>query len=64
MALTQEMLCGKCQIPLKPGHVDFNYMGFAFSADVPRCPKCGYVYISEELAKGRIRDVEMALEDK
>ena len=28
------------------------------------CPRCGQVYVTEELARGRIRDVEMSFEDK
>lgn len=64
MSEKKKMLCGKCGVPLEESLVDFNYMGYAFSAEVPRCPECGFVYISEELAMGRIRDVEMALEVK
>jgi hypothetical protein len=30
----------------------------------PHAPKCGQVYISEELTKGRMAEVEMNLEDK
>jgi hypothetical protein len=29
-----------------------------------RCPVCGLAYVSEELARGRMREVEKALEDK
>ena len=59
-----KLICAKCRVPLEEGLVDFNYMGYAFSAEVPRCPQCGYVYISEELAAGKIRDVEASLEIK
>jgi hypothetical protein len=29
-----------------------------------RCPDCGLPYVPEPLARGRMRIVEMALEDK
>lgn len=32
--------------------------------DLPRCPKCGLVLITEELARGKMLEVEKALEDK
>jgi hypothetical protein len=39
-------------------------MGYHFNATLPRCPVCGLVYIDEELATGKIAQVEMQLEDK
>ena len=44
--------------------MDFEYLGHTFFADAPRCPVCGQVYLSEELVKGRVAEVEMQLEDK
>jgi hypothetical protein len=43
---------------------DFTYLGHSFFTEVPRCPECGQVFISEELVKNRISEVEMQLEDK
>lgn len=60
----KKLLCHACGVELVEGKADFHYMGHAFVADVPRCPKCGYVYVSEALADGRIKDVEAALEEK
>jgi transposase len=42
----------------------FNYLKRSFRYKVPRCPACGQVYIPEELARGRMREVEKTLEDK
>ncbi len=39
-------------------------MGHTVAHEVPACPKCGKVYISEELAEGRMSEVEQMLEDK
>ena len=56
--------CGKCQKELVPQKVIFTYLGHTFSHDVPSCPECGQVYISKELAEGRIAELEEELEDE
>lgn len=57
-------VCCKCQKELVLCKTQFSYLGHAFSAEVPRCPTCGEVFVSEELAKGRMSEVETTLEDK
>jgi transposase len=42
----------------------FSYLKRSFRHKVPRCPECGQVYIPEDLARGRMREVETTLEDK
>ena len=32
--------------------------------ELPLCPVCGFVYVPEELAVGKVLAVEKALEDK
>ncbi len=58
------LICNVCQVPLEPRKTDFKYLGHSFYTDILRCPKCGQVFIPEELAKGRIAEVEKQLEDK
>ncbi len=58
------MICSACQVPMEPRKTDFTYLGHSFYTDILRCPKCGQVFIPEDLAKGRIAEVEMQLEDK
>ena len=60
----QPLICSLCQCPLEIKRVDFEYVGHTFFSDAPRCPRCGQVYLSEELVKGRVAEVEMELEDK
>ena len=60
----KKLICCKCQKELELKKTDFTYLGHSFFTDVPRCPECGMVYISEKLVKGRISEVEMQLEDK
>ncbi len=56
--------CGTCKCELVLKKVVLEYMGHAIANEVPACPKCGKVYISEELAEGRMSEVEQLLEDK
>lgn len=60
----EDFLCQKCGLPLKMGKVMLHYMGNDFPIEMPKCPKCGNSYIPEELALGKILQVERALEDK
>ena len=56
--------CTDCGEPLKPGKVDISYLGNSFPVELLKCPKCGLVLIPEELALGKMAEVEKALEDK
>jgi len=60
----QKMICSLCNLELEVANTNFSYLGHSFRAEAPRCPGCGQVFISEELVKGRLAEVEMALEDK
>lgn len=60
----KKLICTRCLCPLSVRRVDFEYLGHTFFADAPRCPKCGQVFLSEELVKGRVSEVEKSLEDK
>jgi hypothetical protein len=60
----QGWTCADCNLPLKPDNVDISYMGNSFPVELLKCPKCGLVFIPEELALGKMAEVEKALEDK
>ena len=64
--LPQDMnwMCTHCGVPLQPGMVKLHYMDNVFKVELPVCPKCSAVLIPEELALGRILEVEQLLEDK
>lgn len=64
LATTEELICVKCKLPLVPRQVTLSYMNSAFPVELPACPKCGMLYIPEELATGKILHVEKSLEDK
>jgi hypothetical protein len=60
----KKLICWKCKKELEIKKTNFTYLGHSFFTEVPKCPECGLVYISEELVKGRMSEVEMQLEDK
>jgi uncharacterized protein with PIN domain len=59
-----DIRCGKCNVPLETEKTELWYQKQGMSANLLRCPKCGQVFISEELVKGKMFEVEKALEDK
>ena len=56
--------CGKCKRELVIKKTVFSYLGHTVAHEVLTCPKCGKVFISEELAEGKMAEVEQQLEDK
>jgi rubredoxin len=59
-----EWVCEKCGQQLVAGPVRVEYLGNEFTAELPRCPQCGLVYVTEEVAMGKMAEVEQLLEDK
>ena len=64
MGKKQRLICSRCKKRLVPANTHFSYLGHSFRAEAMRCPGCGQVFLPEELAKGRIAQVEADLEDK
>lgn len=59
-----QMECTKCNLPMEKGKVTITYLGSSFPVELLRCPQCGLVYIPEDLAVGKMLQVEKTLEDK
>lgn len=57
-------ICQKCNVPLVKTPVQLRYLHAGFPVEMPGCPVCGMIYISEDLALGKILNVEKALEEK
>lgn len=55
--------CG-CGGVLRQTKVAAVYMGSRFEIELPACPECGFVLVPEELATGKMLEVEKILEDK
>lgn len=60
----EQIICNKCDIPLALGKVTLSYLGSDFPVELYKCSQCGLVFIPEELARGKMDQVEKALEDK
>ena len=56
--------CAACGQPLAMRPVELDYLGSRFSVELPACPACGLALIPEDLAQGRMAQVEKLLEDK
>ena len=63
-AQARKWRCGTCNAELVVKKVVLDYMGHSISHDLPCCPTYGKVFISKELAEGRMCEVEQTLEDK
>lgn len=57
-------VCAECGERLSPGTVVIAYLGSEFTAELMRCEQCGFVLIPEDLALGKMLEVEKLLEDK
>jgi hypothetical protein len=57
-------LCGRCDRPLELCKVQVTYLGSVFSLDLLKCPGCGAVVVTEEIAAGKMAEAEQILEDK
>lgn len=56
--------CRRCGETLKSRPALFDYMQRSFSEELLRCPKCGQVLVTSNLANGKMLQVEEMLEDK
>ncbi|HBR07674.1 MAG TPA: hypothetical protein DD735_02120 [Clostridiales bacterium] len=59
-----KLQCMKCHVALVKGKAKFMYLDNGFPVELPVCPSCGFVYVPEALALGKVLSVEKALEDK
>ena len=56
--------CGRCGRKLTIGKATLDYLGSRFTVDLPRCEPCDFTLIPEDLALGKMLEVEQMLEDK
>jgi ribosomal protein S27AE len=64
LADSANWVCGRCNKALILKKVNVSYMGSSFPVDLPVCPECGQVFVTEVLATGKMAQVEQTLEDK
>ncbi len=56
--------CGKCGADLEPTKVEVGYMEANTPWSCPRAPNAALCFVPEELALGKMVEVEKILEDK
>ena len=66
MAVADEsnLICLKCNCALEYENTNLYYLGHRVSDKFLRCPKCKQIYIPEDIATGKMAEVEESLEDK
>ena len=57
-------ICDKCKEKLVLRKVKAAYLSGNFEVELLKCPKCNNVFIGEDLALGKMLEVEKGLEDK
>ena len=57
-------VCSKCGTTLENVMVKVKYIGGNIEVELLKCPKCNMVLITEDLALGKMLEVEKNLEDK
>lgn len=57
-------ICDKCNKELELKQVKVRYLGGNFEVELMQCPECKMVIIDEDLALGKMLEVEKGLEDK
>lgn len=57
-------ICNKCKKELELRKVKVCYLGGNFEVELMKCPKCNVAFVGEDLALGKMLEVEKGLEDK
>jgi hypothetical protein len=57
-------MCAGCGITLVPGKVTVSYLDNSYPVEMLRCPRCGLTWVPEEIALGKMAEIEKTLEDK
>lgn len=58
------MICLKCDREMEPAKTNFEYLNHRATQEVLTCPECKAVFVPEKLALGKMREMEIMLEDK
>lgn len=62
--MDDKLICRRCGLELVEKEQLFHYLNFNATHPVLVCPRCGEVYLDEELVNTKIKDVEVTLEEK
>ena len=60
-----QLICSKCGLALELRDITIDYLDYHFENEKAlRCPKCGLIYIPEEVVNGKVTKLETLLEEK
>ena len=59
-----DWVCARCDVPLEMAAVQLAYLDETFAVDIPACPSCQRVLVTEENAVVKMAMAERMLEDK
>jgi predicted RNA-binding Zn-ribbon protein involved in translation (DUF1610 family) len=59
-----QWMCAHCGCALVVRSVNVTYLGSGYPVDLLQCPQCGIALVPEDLALGKMAEVEKILEDK
>jgi hypothetical protein len=59
-----QWICERCNKKLERGKAQIGYLGSLFTVDILKCPMCGIVMVTEEMAVNKMAEAEQLLEDK
>lgn len=61
---TEQVRCWRCDKELELMRVTAIYLKSEFPTRVLACPQCQQVYVPEDLALGKMSEIEQTLEEK
>lgn len=62
--ISSQWQCAPCEQSLQAEPTVIHYLKQQFPVEMLKCPACGLVLVTEELALGKMAEVEQLLEDK
>jgi len=63
-AQTVEWHCFRCKVPMRAASVNMEYRGISGAVDGIMCPKCGEVYLFENVVKAKVLKAEKLIDAK
>lgn len=63
-AQTVNWHCFKCRVPLRTASVTMEYRGISGAVDGIMCPKCGTIYLLEDVVKSKVLKAQKLIDAK
>ena len=60
----EKWYCFKCKEEMKPASVEMEYLGLSGPTECIKCPKCGAIYLTEEIVIEKVLKTQEMIEAK